>query len=87
MSRAAMEQSLRDRLGHQQTDERVSFDDLVKEAQKYGLVPKIRPAIREVNSDCNDVLHNKPVSGDKAFELLSAARSVIEELHSADGIP
>ena len=92
MSRVAMEQSLRDRLGYQQTDERIDFDVLVKEAQKYGLVPRTRrddgkPAIRVVNTRCNNVMHEKPVSDDEAFEILSAARSVIEELHSKDGTP
>ena len=91
ISRAAMEQSLRDRLGYQQSADRVSFDELVKDAQKYGLLPKGAPgprvpAIRNVNNRCNEVLHKGPVSDDEAFELLSAARSVIEELHSAEGI-
>jgi hypothetical protein len=91
MSRAAMEQSLRDRLGYQQSDERISFDDLVKKAQTYGLLPRERqnpvgPGIRTVNKRCNEVLHQGPVSDDEAFELLTAARSVIEELHSADGV-
>jgi len=92
ISRAAMEQSLRDRLGYQQSADRISFDELIKEAQKYGLLTKDGPshqgpAIRTVNKRCNEILHQRPVSDDEAFELLSAARSVIEELHSADGVP
>jgi hypothetical protein len=86
MSRAALEQALRDRLALQQTDERKTFDELVKDAQRWNLVSDgPRPSIREVNKRCNEVMHQKPVNKEEALELLGAARSEIERLFSTDG--
>ena len=84
MSRAALEQGLKDRLGRQGDGVHIEFRELLDEAKKSGLLADQRAA-RKLAKECNDLLHEKPVSDSKAFEIFAAIRSLLEEIYSAQG--
>lgn len=86
MSRAALEQGLKERLGRQGSGVHVEFRELLDEAKKYRLLSGAgQKAARGLAKECNDLLHEKPVSEEKAFEILGAIRSLLEEIYSAQG--
>jgi hypothetical protein len=86
MSRAALEQALKERLGRQGDGVYVTFDELVKEAVRWNIL-KTKTAARaahDLAKRCNDLLHEKPVeSDDQAFEILVAIRSLLQDIYSS----
>jgi hypothetical protein len=86
MSRAALEQSLKDRLGKQGDGDRdTTFGELVTAAQKWRILDSTDArAAKDLADKCNLLLHEKPMERDKAFEVLVAIRSLIQKIFSSN---
>lgn len=87
MSRAALEQGLKERLGRQGDGTHIPFRDLTEEARKYNILGRTGfHAAKNLAKDCNELLHEKPVRDDTAaFKILVETRSLLEEIYSAEG--
>jgi|ERR1017187_4422546 hypothetical protein len=85
MSRAALEQALKDRLGRQGAGAYITFADLVTEARRCNILSVITARVaRDLAKSCNDLLHEKPVENDdQAFEILAAVRSLLQDVYSS----
>jgi hypothetical protein len=85
MSRAALEQALKDRLGRQGAGAYITFADLVTEARRCNILSVITArAARDLAKSCNDLLHEKPVENDdQALEILAAVRSLLQDIYSS----
>jgi hypothetical protein len=87
MSRAALEQALKEILGRQADGRFVTFQLLLSESTKWSIfTDAAAAATRDLAQICNRVLHESPsTNDDEAFEVLSGTRSVLEELYSRNG--
>jgi len=87
MSRAALEQALKDKLGKQCGGERETFREIVDSAVKWSILDADEAHIaKRLAEECNQLLHEKPIeSDDKAFEILTAIRSLVERVLTAQG--
>lgn len=85
MSRAALEQALKEKLGRQGDGVYVTFDALVEDAKKWKVLnTRTARVARDLAKSCNDLLHEKPVENDdQAFEILAAIRSLLQDIYSA----
>jgi hypothetical protein len=87
MSRAALEQALKEVLGRQGDGRYIEFRKLVDDAKRWNILGATgENAARDLARECNDLLHEKPTDSDEeAFRILAAIRSLIQEIYSADG--
>lgn len=86
LCRAALEQSLKERLGHQLSGSFVMFRELLEEAEKWHLLDKVTKRIaRDLAKAADDVLHEKPTTLDKARELLDQLRGLLQHIYSSQG--
>jgi hypothetical protein len=87
MSRAALEQALKERLGMQGDQHFYMLKNLLEEALKWNLLsPTGFYAARDLAKKCDAVLHERPVENEKeALTILSGVRSLLEEIYSSDG--
>jgi len=76
LSRAALEQALKEILGYQgEQGTRKRMNDLLEEAERAGVVDSvIRGTARELANEGNEVLHEKPTSLAKAYDVLVNAQ-------------
>lgn len=85
LSRVAMEQALKENLGYQSTRRFVKMNNLLDEAEGAGVIdPTTRMAARAVADEADDVLHERPTSLDKAFDVLVNLRGILQHLYDAD---
>ena len=85
LSRAALEQSLKDGLGYQSTKTYVPMKDLLEEAEGAGVLDELnRRVAREIAAAANDVLHEKPSDDSKAYEVLVLLRGVLQHVYRED---
>jgi hypothetical protein len=85
LSRAAMEQALKENIGYQSTRTFVRMNDLLDEAEGAEVIdPTIRIAARSVADEADDVLHEKPTSLDKAYDVLLNLRGILQHLYRSD---
>lgn len=83
LSRAALEQALKESLGYQGTGTFVKMNDLLDEAMGAGVLDNLmRKAARQIADDADDVLHEKPADSKKAYEVLLALRGVLQRVYS-----
>jgi len=88
MSRAALEQALKDRVGKQGDGDRdTTFAKLANYARKWKILDEAdTKRSKDLADECNRLLHEKPIeSDDKAFEILAAIRTLIQKIYSAEG--
>jgi hypothetical protein len=87
MSRAALEQAFKDRLGMQGGGYFYMLDGLMKDAVKWNLLsPTGCSAAKDLVKRCDMVLHERPVEDEEAaLTILIGVRSLLEEIYSADG--
>jgi hypothetical protein len=88
MSRAALEQAIKEKLGKQGDGDRdTTFSKLVDSARKCSLLDsRDAKAAKDLADECNRLLHEKPIENDdKAFEILTAIRSLIQKVFTAEG--
>ena len=83
LSRAALEQALKENLGYQGQRIYVEMNDLLEEAETAGVIEKmLRRMARKVAQEADDVLHEKPTSITKASEVLLLLRGVLQHIYS-----
>ena len=86
LSRAALEQALKENLGHQLSGEFRSMDELLKEARKYKLLDRtMELCARDVAKAGDGVLHEKPTTDPKALEVLDKLRGLLQHIYSVTG--
>jgi hypothetical protein len=88
ISRAALEQALKERLKKQGNKVHSKFGNLANEARKQKLLsPAGYDAAIELAKECNAVLHERPLDDEEAaLTILFRVRSLLEELYSTNGL-
>jgi hypothetical protein len=83
LSRAALEQALKERIGYQGSHTPVEMHDLLDEAETAGIIDRtVRKMAREVANEANQVLHEKPISLTRAYEVLVKLRGVLQHVYA-----
>lgn len=86
LSRAALEQAIKEKLGLQLSREFRTFQDLLKEARKWNILDDImEKCAREVANAGDDVLHDRPADLRKALEVLDKLRGLFRHIYSSEG--
>jgi len=84
LSRAALEQALKERLGPHLTGGCVKFRFLVKEARKQNILDApMEDLALDVANAGNQVLHEKPTDLTKAVEILFKVRGLFQHIYSS----
>jgi len=82
LCRAAMEQALKEQLGHQGTGTFIKMKKLLKDAEDADFLDNTtREMASDVAKAANDVLHEKSTSEHRAYEILIKMRGVISYLY------
>ncbi len=86
LSRAALEQGLKENLGLQLSGNFIKFHELLEEPEKWHLLDKVTKRIaRDLAKAADDVLHEKPATLEEARELLDQLRGLLQHIYSAQG--
>ena len=86
MSRAALEQALKECLGRQGAGEFIPFQELVAEAKKWKILDATTAKIvRETAKKADAVLHERPTDDHGALDVLTEVRGLLQEIYSAKG--
>jgi hypothetical protein len=86
LSRAALEQGLKEKLGRQQSGEFIKFQDLLREASKWNILDRtMELCAREVANAGDVVMHEKPATLPEAYEVLCKLRGLLEHIYSVEG--
>jgi hypothetical protein len=86
MSRAALEQALKERLAHQGTGAFITFQNLVDQAKKWKILDdKTARAVRDTAKKADLVLHAEPIGEDGAFDVLIEVRGLLQQIYDAKG--
>ena len=87
ISRSALEQALKEKLGMQGDGIYREFRDLANMALEQNLLSRTgSKAAKDLARRCNLVLHERPLDDeDAAFTILVGVRSLLEELYSTKG--
>lgn len=86
LSRAALEQSLKDVLGHQMTGSYLTLQALVADALKWGVLDKATARMaRSLAREGDSVLHERPTDLKKASEVLVGVRGLVQQIYSSRG--
>jgi len=83
MSRAAVEQALKEKMGLQGNRDHITFKELVKKAKKMNILDQSAAdqALDHVAYKANDVLHNGPADDRITLSILDAARGVLRHIY------
>jgi len=82
LSRAALEQALKENIGYQGTGTFVRMNDLLDEAEAAHIIDQtVRQMAREIADKADDVLHEKPTSLVNASEVLIKLRGVLQHVY------
>jgi hypothetical protein len=85
LSRAALEQSLKEGIGYQSTKTFVKMEDLLDEAESAGVIDAtIRDLSRKIADEADDVLHEQPASASKAYDVLILLRGVLQHVYTEE---
>lgn len=83
LSRAALEQAIKENLGYQGSNTMVEMSQLLDEAETAQIIDKpLRKMVRDVANQGNNVLHQKPSTLDEAFEVLLKLRGILQDLYA-----
>lgn len=86
LSRAALEQGLKENLGFQDTGHYVRFQELLEEALKYKLWDKVTVRMARAVANAGDaVMHESPSSSASARDVLDTLRGLLQHLYSVKG--
>jgi hypothetical protein len=84
LSRAALEQALKEGIGYQLTNTFVKMNDLLQEAMDAEVIDDAnRQLAREVADAADDVLHEKPTTLSNALDVLIKMRGILHFIYSA----
>jgi hypothetical protein len=82
MSRAALEQALKEVLGLQGIKDFIPFKKLRKEASKKGILDTVTgPAAKDFFRDASAVTHHRPTDSKNALGILDRSRALIEQIY------
>jgi hypothetical protein len=83
LSRAALEQALKEELGHQDKKIFLDMNSLLDEAEGAGVIDGIvRKTARKIATEADNVLHEKPAELAKAYDVLLMLRGVLQHVYS-----
>jgi hypothetical protein len=86
LSRAALEQAIKERLGRQLSGDFITFQDLLKEARKCNILDDaMKHSARFVANAADDVLHERPSDLPKALKVLDTLRGIFRHVYSTEG--
>ena len=86
ISRAALEQALKERLGRQGAGEFITYQDFVAEATKWKILDNTTARmVRDTAKKADAVLHEEPTDQAGALEVLTEARALLQQIYSAQG--
>jgi hypothetical protein len=86
LSRAALEQALKESMGHQSSNSFVSFQKLVDDAVRWNVLDRRHAQIaRKLAKEGDNVLHDRPASEGKALEVLMLLRELLQYIYSREG--
>lgn len=83
LSRAALEQALKEELGHQGVKIFLDMNRLLDEAEGGGVIDGvIRKTARKLATEADAVLHERPADLPKAYDVLLMLRGVLQHIYS-----
>ena len=83
LSRAALEQSLKEELGHQGKRIFLDMNNLLDEAEGGGVIDGvIRKTARKLASEADAVLHERPADLAKAYDVLLMLRGILQHVYA-----
>lgn len=83
LSRAALEQALKEELGHQGRRIFLDMNGLLEEAEGAGIIDGvIRKTARSLASEADKVLHEQPADIAKAYDVLLMLRGVLQHIYA-----
>jgi hypothetical protein len=83
LSRATLEQALKEELGHQGGKIFVDMNNLLDEAQGGGMIDGvIRKTARKLATEADAVLHERPADLPKAYDILLMLRGVLQHIYA-----
>lgn len=86
LSRAALEQALKEKLALQLSGEFITFQDLLKEARKWNILDgTMEMCARDVANAGDEVMHEKPTTLPRALEVLDQLRGLLQHVYSVEG--
>jgi hypothetical protein len=86
LSRAALEQALKEKLGKQLSGEFITFQELLKEARRCHILDhRMERCARDVANAGDDVLHDRPTDLPKALEVFNKLRGILQHIYSVEG--
>jgi hypothetical protein len=86
LSRAALEQALKEKLALQLSGEFRTFQDLLQEARKWNILDgTMELCARDVANAGDEVMHEKPSTLSKALEILDKLRGILQHVYSVEG--
>ena len=86
MSRAALEQALKENLGRQGDGSFISFQELVEDAKKWNILDGITAKqVRDLAKKADLVLHERPIDLNGARDVLIEVRGLLQEIYSVSG--
>ena len=86
ISRAALEQGLKERLGRQGDGVFIRFQDLVDEAKKWKIIDVTTARqVRDTANKADRVLHERPADHNGAWDVLIEVRGLLQQIYSSPG--
>jgi hypothetical protein len=86
ISRAALEQALKERLGRQGDGSFIPFQDLVEEAKRWNILDATTARqVRDTAKKADRVLHERPTDQEGTWEVLIEVRGLLQEIYSTTG--
>ena len=86
LSRAALEQALKEKLGLQLSGQYKAFQNLLDDARKWHILDKaMELCAREVANAGDGVMHEKPTTLAESLDVLTKLRGVLRHIYSTEG--
>ena len=86
LSRAALEQALKESLALQLSGVFISFQELLKEAGKWNILDgATEDMARDVANAGDEVMHERPSDLRRAAEVLAKVRGLLQHIYSVEG--
>jgi hypothetical protein len=87
LSRAALEQAIKEKLGMQLSGDFISFQNLLSEAKKWHILGNdvMELWAQDVANAGDDVMHDRPTTLSTALEVLDKLRGLFRHIYSTEG--
>jgi hypothetical protein len=85
LSRAALEQAIKEVLGHQGHGDFITFQDLLRQARKWGVLDDVMVrCARDVSKEGDHVMHEEPTTLENALDVLCKLRGLLNHIYSVE---